>query len=400
MKINMLKNGFYALLLGMTLIVIPSCGNDQVKNFVTEFITAYTTGDSTTIELIYPESSSFTLAKPSAENFDVDVESVTGMENTYKATLNGNIELTIKKNGERFVIESSRGLLQLPEDMKFAEGTGQYKAELTDAENAKRLADEGFKKWVLNGVMQDLDKKVKIVNNSNAIISRHATDWFDDAHTEPLIENYTAEIKITVQNDLDTDIDATAYSVVSSVFISDFVGDSFGTRCAKTTNVGTKTIAAHSSAVLTYTYSGEGDQVEGMGWIDYVKSVLSFNLQNLNASALYEPQGGEYDEYISNHPVSASNDDSALDIVLHGTIGGDAGSTFTLNGHEGSYIFVGATRQSKLVSYNPQTGKLVVDAYLNGSKIGFFDGIYANGRYKGIFKNTNNGAKLEFNLIG
>lgn len=104
----------------------------------------------------------------------------------------------------------------------------------------------------------------------------------------------------------------------------------------------------------------------------------------------------EYDEYISNNSVSASNGDSALDIVLHGTIGGDAASTFTLNGQKGSYIFVGASRQSKLVSYDSQTGKLIVDAYLNGSKIGFFDGIYVNGRYKGIFQEHPQWSQAQF----
>ena len=397
-KRNTLKNVFRALLLAMTL-VIASCGNDPIKNFVTEFTTAYATGDSIRMVQLYPDSKSFTMAKPTSESFDVNVEPVEGNEDAFKATINGSIELTIKKSGESYVIESSRGLLKLPEDMTFAQGTGQYKAELTDVENAQRLSDDGFMKWVLNDVVKDIDKKVRVVNNSNTIISRHATDWYDDEHTDPLSERYTSEIRITIQNDLDTDLNADAYSVVSSVYTY-YYGDTFGTRCAKTTNVPTKSIAAHSSEVLTYTFSGEGENAEGTGWIDRIQSVLSFNLQNLNVSALYEPRGGEYDEYISNNSVSASNGDSALNIVLHGTIGGDAASTFILNGQEGSYIFVGASRQAKLVSYDPQTGKLVVDAYLNGSKIGFFDGIYANGRYKGIFKNTNNGAKLEFNLTG
>lgn len=295
----MLKNFFYTLLLIMTLITAPSCGNDQAKNFVTEFITAYAAGDSIKIATLYPESTSFTMAKPSSENFDVNVEPIEGKEKTFKVTLNENIELTITKSGESFVIESSRGLLQLPEDMTFAEGTGQYKAELTDVENAQRLADDGFMKWVLNDVVKDIDQKVKIVNNSNSIISKHTIDWYDDEHTDPLSERYTSEIRITIQNDLDTDLNADAYSVVSSVYTY-YYGDTFGTRCAKTTNVPTKSIAAHSSEVLTYTFSGEGENAEGTGWIDHIQSVISFNLQNLNVSALYTPKGGEYDEY-NNH---------------------------------------------------------------------------------------------------
>lgn len=400
-KNNTLGIVFHAILLAIALVLVTSCNNDPVKNFVTEFTTAYATGDSIRIIQLYPDSKTFTMAKASSESFDVNVEPVAGNEEAFKATLNGSIELTIKKSGESYVIESSRGLLQLPEDMKFTKGTGQYKAELTDMENAQRLADKGFLKWVLDDVVKEIDKKVIVVNSSDNIISRHAIDWFDEGHTEPLVEKYTSEIKVTVQNDLDTDIKADAYSIVSSVYISAFVGNAFGAKCAKTTNVPTKTIAAHSSIVLTYTFSGEGDEVEGLGWIDHVKSVLSFNLQNLDISALYAPHGGEYDEYLKNHSASVSNDDNILelDIVLHGKIGGDAACTFTLNGQEGSYIFVGASRQTKLVSYDPQTGKLIVDAYLNGAKIGFFNGTYANGCYKGIFKNTRNGAKLDFNLM-
>lgn len=296
-KSNMLKNFVHTLLLIMTLIAVPSCGNDQAKNFVTEFITAYAAGDSIKIATLYPGSTSFTMAKPSSENFDVNVEPIEGKENSFKVTLNENIELTITKSGESFVIESSRGLIQLPEDMTFAKGTGQYQPELTDVENAQRLADDGFMKWVLKDAIKDIDKKVKIVNNSNSIISKHTIDWYDDEHTDPLSERYTSEIRITVQNDLDTEIDADAYSVLSSVYIYDY---EFGTKCAKNTNVQTKNIAAHSSTVLTYTFSDEGEHAEGTGWIDHVTSALSFNLQNLNVSALYKPHGGEYDEY-NNH---------------------------------------------------------------------------------------------------
>lgn len=391
---NTTRDVLHALMLTMMLVVLSACESRKAKNFVNEFATAYAAGDYTQMVQMYPDSKSFALAEASAESFEVSVEPVEGQEGTYKATLNEGIELTVKQADGGFVIESSRGLLQLPSDMTFATGTGQYKAELTDLENAQRLADQGFVRWVLNDVVKELDKKVKVVSNDWAITSRRATDWFDPAHKDPICEKYNADIKVTVQNELDSEISADAFSVVSSVYTVAYFTEP--AKCAKTTNVQTKTIAAHSSIVLTYPFSGEGDYVEGMGWIDHVQSVLSFNIENLNASALYKPHGGEYEEYLKN--PAAANADSMLNIVLHGKLGGDAASTFILNGEEGSYVFSGATRQAKLVSYDPQSGELVVDAYLNGARIGNFNGVYANDCYKGIFTNTNNGAKLNFKL--
>ncbi len=98
-----------------------------------------------------------------------------------------------------------------------------------------------------------------------------------------------------------------------------------------------------------------------------------------------------------------------------GTVGGD-GFLFDMDGTTGSYIPYdlaeakehGARRQLKLVSYDPKSGKCIIDAFLSGKYIGQFDGDFFEGEeiddedhthtfqtYYGTFKSVK-GAKLTF----
>lgn len=386
-----MKNIKYLFISVLTALVMCSCGNKDVAKVVADFANASAAKDSTAMRNLYPDAT-FKMITLSTENISIDVDAVEGQQDTYKAMLNEKIEFIVKKSGDSYKIESSRGLLALPKDMAFAKGTGQYKAELSDAENAKRLDNKAFVMWVLGDVAKDLEQKVKVAKSDFEIISHRATNWYDDAHTDPVTEDYTAEIRVTVQNESNTQIEADAYSVVSSVYITAYFTEP--PKCEMTTNVETKTIAPHSSMVLTYQYKGSGEYTEGMGWIDHVKSVLSFNLLNLNPSRLYKPKGNEYDEYMRNHPDSETS--GALTLNMQGKLGGDHSATFILNGAEGTYTFVGAQRNTKLSSYDGD--ELVVDAYINGEKFGYFKGTYKDGRYKGIFKNTQKGASLDFDF--
>ena len=100
-----------------------------------------------------------------------------------------------------------------------------------------------------------------------------------------------------------------------------------------------------------------------------------------------------------------------------GNVGGTC-FNFDMNGTTGSYIpydlaeakEYGARRQLKLVSYDPRTGKCVINAFLKGAYIGRFDGIFKEDefetddggqhtvqQYNGIFTSVK-GAKLDFNM--
>lgn len=102
---------------------------------------------------------------------------------------------------------------------------------------------------------------------------------------------------------------------------------------------------------------------------------------------------------------------------MWGRVGG-TGFLFDMDGTIGSYIpydiaeakEYGARRQLKLVSYNPNDGKCVINAYLQGKYIGQFSGVFYEEEiekdedgsfvvqsYNGIFTSVK-GAKLEFSF--
>ena len=102
---------------------------------------------------------------------------------------------------------------------------------------------------------------------------------------------------------------------------------------------------------------------------------------------------------------------------MWGGVGG-TGFLFDMDGITGSYIpydiaeakEYGARRQLKLVSYDPKSGRCVINAFLKGKYIGQFDGEFFDSEeeddeghthafqsYNGIFKSVK-GAKLDFHF--
>ena len=111
---------------------------------------------------------------------------------------------------------------------------------------------------------------------------------------------------------------------------------------------------------------------------------------------------------------------SSMTPVYMGLWGNIGGTTFNfdMNGTTGSYIpydmslgkEYGVRRQLKLVSYNPKTGRCIINAFMNGSNIGQFEGIFEEDEvnmgggeskkmqaYNGYFKSVK-GGKLKFYL--
>ena len=119
-------------------------------------------------------------------------------------------------------------------------------------------------------------------------------------------------------------------------------------------------------------------------------------------------------ESLENTPAKPSSQ-NAVYMGMWGYCGG-TNFLFDMDGAEGHYRpwdgskEYGETRQLKLVSYNPKSGKCVINAYLKKKYIGQFDGIFEEAEneddeggthyfqaYNGIFKSVN-GSKLEFHF--
>ncbi|MBR4387758.1 MAG: hypothetical protein IKT00_01065 [Prevotella sp.] len=100
---------------------------------------------------------------------------------------------------------------------------------------------------------------------------------------------------------------------------------------------------------------------------------------------------------------------------MWGRIGDSDQAEFEMNGTTGTYSYVrqgqnSGKRSLRLVSYNEQSGRCIIDAFAAGKKIGTFDGTFREisetddegeehygQSYNGKFKSTN-GAQLDFML--
>lgn len=81
-----------------------------------------------------------------------------------------------------------------------------------------------------------------------------------------------------------------------------------------------------------------------------------------------------------------------------GTIGGYSNATLYFNAGSSTYTLSGHTRDVSINSYDASSGSLTVDAYLNGSYIGYFSGKLRGGHYEGTFYNTRSGGRVNFSL--
>ncbi len=122
---------------------------------------------------------------------------------------------------------------------------------------------------------------------------------------------------------------------------------------------------------------------------------------------------------VSDVPVQAA-DKSSLTPVYMGVWGNVGGTGFLLDmdGLTGSYIpydmgegkEYGQRRKLELVSYDPNNGKCIINAFLNKKYIGQFDGVFMDDEFEddegnthgvqsfdGIFKSVN-GSKLDFHF--
>ena len=107
----------------------------------------------------------------------------------------------------------------------------------------------------------------------------------------------------------------------------------------------------------------------------------------------------------SEKEVAAKNNVGVESLYLTGTIGGADDAVFNYNSHmdDGTVTFtvsgVVNKRTIKQGSFNPETGRLVIQEYTTGGQyIGDFVGTWRNGVYSGVFTNKKTGGKVDFKL--
>lgn len=134
-------------------------------------------------------------------------------------------------------------------------------------------------------------------------------------------------------------------------------------------------------------------------------------LMGINDSVAEKLQAKENGDSVTPQP---NNGLTPVYMGMWGKVGG-TGFLFDMDGTTGSYIpydmadakEYGARRQLKLVSYDDDSGKCVINAYLEGKYIGQFSGVFVEDKiesdegdffvqsYNGVFTSVK-GARLDF----
>lgn len=134
-------------------------------------------------------------------------------------------------------------------------------------------------------------------------------------------------------------------------------------------------------------------------------------MMGINDSVAEKLQAKENSDSVTPQP---NNGLTPVYMGMWGKVGG-TGFLFDMDGTTGSYIpydiaeakEYGARRQLKLVSYDDDSGKCVINAYLEGKYIGQFSGVFVEDKiesddgdfyvqsYNGVFTSVK-GARLDF----
>lgn len=140
-----MKKLFFAL---SALILLSACGSSDIdvekaRRFGTDFGDLVSKNAKTEIVKLYPDARD---ADSLALSFNPDSVEVEVRSDSAIISYGRDRSITVKPSEEGFTVVSSHGLFAYPEeDMDFARATGQWKAALTDVQNARRMADTGFR---------------------------------------------------------------------------------------------------------------------------------------------------------------------------------------------------------------------------------------------------------------
>ena len=350
----------------------------KVKKLVENFATAVSEKDKATIAQLYPDAANAESLALTYNDDSISVETQE-QEDAFCVKVGNSVELFVEKDvasGE-FVIKDSRGVFTYPsQKFNFATKTGWYDPKLTDAANAKRLADKGFVEYLAGKIASDIQNKV-----------------YAKAISETHMATHGATYEVDVRNDNDFDLPGDAYVATATLWGFDF--DTY--RQVKTNTkkeFSGNSIPSHGNC--RYKIPGSID-FEYEEWTVDVKITMSHEQMLFQ---FMKPTGHEYADYLE-----VSKTRKGLSLNLTGSIATANDAVFILNGitGEGQTTFTsGGVRQErklKFESYDKNSGRLVIKEYFsNGNYVGDFDGTWKNGTYIGVMTNKNSNQKVNFSL--
>ncbi len=275
---------------------------DKVKTFAIDFAAKVTQNQVASVHELYPQSEiceSFVSLRLNPDNIQVTETSV---PNHYLVCCGDGVDFKVSKadDGTMSVTES-HGLFAFPDaDMDLAKQTGQWKASLTDVENAQRMANRGFADYLKMKSKDDILSKVKIVKNTKSFgeclgaydVGAHYWKHWRTTHT------------VIVENKTNKDFPAEAYSLKIPDCDDDVEIDLYNKNATK---VDGKLIPPHGSVTIMWT------DVHSDGTRNYDDIVtLDFNPNKF--PNVINATGYEFDEYIGQLKAAAASAVASVDL--------------------------------------------------------------------------------------
>lgn len=256
----------------LLLVACSKNSNDEVREFAVDFAKKVSKNQLDSVRIMYPDAANCdSLALSFMEDNIKATETET--KGTFTVDFGSGANATIVRSEDgKMVITSSHGLFAYPADfMDFAQKTGQYDPKLTDVENGARMADKGFKPYLIKKHIHNAAKKLKVVGKPQVISQKG---------------EFAMEIEIvcgvTVQSTSDQFISGDDYKVH---FSGTWRGEPI-----KWTEDG-KDVPPNSSVTVTTTIGAYNDISRA-----YVNTTLS---EEAHFNKYFQPTGNEYEEYLS-----------------------------------------------------------------------------------------------------
>lgn len=372
------------LIFTCALTLMNSCNNNEkeVKDLINNFAAAVQNGNKSEIKNIYPLVQDGDSIMISAIPLDsMEISSVD--DSTFLVKMGNSKDMTIARSSDgKMTIKKSHGLFWYESSqMEWAKKVGQFKTELDDVTNAAHMRDDRF----MNEIKQKIIDQVKSGLKAQCINSGFRESDFSVGYS----------VKVTNNNDFEIPGDMYEVKATLMGFDTERLVDVVAQRKTLTG----KSIPAGGSV----TYSLGRTDAEYGSWRAGSVTVTDVPAEVL--MKLYTPRGNEYDEFIKEHgepelpsqPTTTVDSNSPLKLNMNGIMGG-CGTKLTFDTEEGTldYNPHGNSlngnlqhRTASLVSYDPNSGDLVIEIKNGGKKTGNLDGKLKDGTYSGRFKNVN-----------
>ena len=259
-------------------------GDQEARQLVEQFAKAVETGDNLVIHNLYPNCNADSLVfKYDKNNIQIERK-----ENEWLVKGADDVVLIIVKNEDNTIkIKESYGIFSYPDSLlTVAKATGWYDKNLNDIQNAERLSDGGFIKWLKEYIKRAIKDNVKISKKS-----QYLDDNFDNAIN---VYAHGCDFKcthtITISNENNFVIPSKDY-YISVIHKSNDNYDYFQTNKR---SIGGKSIPANG----TVSYTWQDVHFEGTwSYEDDVMLVYNPSLDKMPELSFFT--GTEYEEYES-----------------------------------------------------------------------------------------------------